>query len=53
MFQIETRNNKLKMQEVNNTALVVELNKLLERLKIPNEASLFAVHLCSFHEWSS
>lgn len=34
---IEIRNNKLEMQAVNNAALVEELNKLLERLRIPDE----------------
>ncbi|EPS72833.1 hypothetical protein M569_01920 [Genlisea aurea] len=34
---IETRNNKLEMQSVNNRSLVEELDKLLERLAIPSE----------------
>ncbi|KAF3681191.1 Exocyst complex component SEC3A, partial [Capsicum annuum] len=34
---IETRNNKLEMQSVNNKALIEELDKLLERLRIPSE----------------
>ncbi|KAK4342559.1 hypothetical protein RND71_038375 [Anisodus tanguticus] len=34
---IETRNNKLEMQSVNNKALIEELDKLLERLCIPSE----------------
>ncbi|XP_042961236.1 exocyst complex component SEC3A isoform X6 [Carya illinoinensis] len=34
---IETRNNKLEMQSVNNKTLLVELDKLLERLHIPSE----------------
>ncbi|XP_031406363.1 exocyst complex component SEC3A-like [Punica granatum] len=34
---IETRNNKLEMQSVNNKALIVELDKLLERLRVPSE----------------
>eukprot|EP01018_Ginkgo_biloba_P032200 Gb_27212 [translate_table: standard] len=34
---IESRNNKLEMQSVNNKALIEELNKLLERLRIPPE----------------
>ncbi|KAH6559557.1 hypothetical protein KP509_1Z003000 [Ceratopteris richardii] len=34
---IEVRNNKLDMQEKNNSALVHELNELLDRLKIPDE----------------
>ncbi|GMH00371.1 hypothetical protein Nepgr_002210 [Nepenthes gracilis] len=34
---IETRNNKLGMQSVNNIALIEELDKLLERLRVPSE----------------
>ncbi|CAN4105276.1 unnamed protein product [Withania somnifera] len=34
---IESRNNKLEMQSVNNKALIEELDKLLERLHIPSE----------------
>ncbi|XP_065881180.1 exocyst complex component SEC3A [Euphorbia lathyris] len=34
---IETRNNKLETQSVNNKALIVELDKLLERLRVPSE----------------
>ncbi|CAM6085191.1 unnamed protein product [Calypogeia fissa] len=34
---IESRNNRLEMQAQNNGALVDELNKLLERLRVPNE----------------
>ncbi|CDP07584.1 unnamed protein product [Coffea canephora] len=34
---IETRNNKLEMHSVNNKSLVEELDKLLERLRIPSE----------------
>ncbi|KAM7514164.1 hypothetical protein LguiA_003747 [Lonicera macranthoides] len=34
---IESRNNKLGMQSVNNKALIEELDKLLERLRIPSE----------------
>ncbi|KAJ0614717.1 putative exocyst complex component Sec3 [Helianthus annuus] len=34
---IETRNNQLEMQSVNNNALIEELDKLLERLRIPSE----------------
>ncbi|KAK6256686.1 hypothetical protein QUC31_000145 [Theobroma cacao] len=34
---IETRNNKLEMQSVNNKALIEELDKLLERLRVPSE----------------
>lgn len=40
-MQIETRNNKLEMQSVNNKALIEELDKLLERLRIPSEVFLF------------
>ncbi|OVA05191.1 Exocyst complex [Macleaya cordata] len=34
---IETRNNKLEMQSVNNKALIQELDKLLERLRVPSQ----------------
>ncbi|KAK6115856.1 hypothetical protein DH2020_008125 [Rehmannia glutinosa] len=34
---IETRNNKLEMQSVNNKSLIEELDKLLERQRIPSE----------------
>ncbi|KAJ1701700.1 hypothetical protein LUZ63_001479 [Rhynchospora breviuscula] len=34
---IESRNNKLEMQSVSNKALIEELDKLLERLRIPSE----------------
>ncbi|XP_059633811.1 exocyst complex component SEC3A [Cornus florida] len=34
---IETRNNNLEMQFVNNKALIEELDKLLERLRVPSE----------------
>ncbi|GKV04756.1 hypothetical protein SLEP1_g16871 [Rubroshorea leprosula] len=34
---IETRNNKLEMQSVNNKTLIEELDKLLERLQVPSE----------------
>ncbi|XP_074273552.1 exocyst complex component SEC3A-like [Silene latifolia] len=34
---IETRNNKLEMQSVNNKALIEELDKLLERLRVSPE----------------
>ncbi|KAL3505243.1 hypothetical protein ACH5RR_035084 [Cinchona calisaya] len=34
---IETRNNKLEMHSVNNKSLIEELDKLLERLRIPSE----------------
>uniref|UniRef100_A0A1D1XZ59 Exocyst complex component SEC3A n=2 Tax=Anthurium amnicola TaxID=1678845 RepID=A0A1D1XZ59_9ARAE len=34
---IESRNNKLEMQSVNNEALIEELDKLLERLRIPSK----------------
>ncbi|ESW16662.1 hypothetical protein PHAVU_007G175100, partial [Phaseolus vulgaris] len=36
---IETRNNKLEMQSVNNKTLMEELDKLLEQLSIPSEYS--------------
>jgi hypothetical protein len=36
-LQIESRNNGLEMQSVNNKALMEELDKLLERLRIPQE----------------
>ncbi|XP_061370679.1 exocyst complex component SEC3A-like [Gastrolobium bilobum] len=36
---IETRNNKLEMQSVNNKTLIEELDKLLEQLSIPAEYS--------------
>ncbi|KAM7521072.1 hypothetical protein LguiB_020034 [Lonicera macranthoides] len=36
-ISIESRNNKLGMQSVNNKALIEELDKLLERLRIPSE----------------
>ncbi|XP_052208193.1 exocyst complex component SEC3A [Diospyros lotus] len=34
---IETRNNKLEMQSVNNKALIEELDKLLDSLRVPSE----------------
>ncbi|KAK9271192.1 hypothetical protein L1049_026782 [Liquidambar formosana] len=34
---IETRNNKLEMQSVNNKTLIEELDKLLRRLRVPSE----------------
>ncbi|XAR61815.1 hypothetical protein NMG60_11016338 [Bertholletia excelsa] len=34
---IETRNNKLEMQSVNNKALIEELDKLVEKLRVPSE----------------
>lgn len=37
--QIESRNNRLEMQAQNNSALVEELNKLLERLRVPSEVN--------------
>ncbi|XP_027354856.1 exocyst complex component SEC3A-like [Abrus precatorius] len=36
---IETRNNKLEMQSVNNKSLIEELDKLLKQLSIPDEYS--------------
>ncbi|GAU15351.1 hypothetical protein TSUD_04200, partial [Trifolium subterraneum] len=35
--KIETRNNSLQMQSVNNKSLIEELDKLLERLRVPSE----------------
>ncbi|XP_029124621.1 receptor like protein 21 [Cajanus cajan] len=37
MDEIETRNNNLEMQSVNNKSLIEELDKLLERLCVPSE----------------
>lgn len=37
IWQIESRNNGLEMQSVNNKGLVEELEKLLDRLRIPQE----------------
>ncbi|WVY91832.1 hypothetical protein V8G54_037346 [Vigna mungo] len=37
VIQIETRNNNLEMQSVNNKSLIEELDKLLERLRVPSE----------------
>ncbi|KAJ4963764.1 hypothetical protein NE237_023703 [Protea cynaroides] len=34
---IETRNNQLEMQSVNNKALITELDRLLERMRVPPE----------------
>jgi len=42
--QIETRNNKLEMQNVNNKSLIEELDKLLEQLSIPAEVWLTVVN---------
>jgi len=39
--QIETRNNNLEMQSVNNKSLIEELDKLLERLRVPSEVCLY------------
>jgi len=36
-YQIEIRNNKLEMQSVNNKALIEELDKVIERLRVPSE----------------
>lgn len=49
-LQIETRNNKLEMQSVNNKSLIEELDKLLERLRIPSEVitHFFLVCECAF-----
>lgn len=46
-IQIETRNNKLEMQSVNNKALIEELDKLLERLHVPSEVSNFLILYCN------
>lgn len=42
-IQIETRNNKLEMQSVNNKSLIEELDKLLERLRVPSEVLCWSV----------
>lgn len=42
--QIETRNNKLEMQSVNNKSLIEELDKLLEQLSIPADVCLHVVN---------
>ncbi|XP_068656095.1 exocyst complex component SEC3A-like [Aristolochia californica] len=34
---IESRNNKLELQSVNNKTLIEEIDKLLERLRVPSE----------------
>ncbi|KAG9440846.1 hypothetical protein H6P81_021011 [Aristolochia fimbriata] len=34
---IESRNNKLELQSVNNKSLIEELDKLVERLRVPSE----------------
>ncbi|KAJ4831775.1 Exocyst complex component S3A, partial [Turnera subulata] len=44
--EIETRNNKLEMQSVNNKALIEELDKLLERLHVPSEEVHLMRHGC-------
>lgn len=36
-LQIESRNNKLEMQSTNDVVLIEELDKLLDRLRIPSE----------------
>lgn len=40
ILQIELRNNKLEMQSVCSEALIEELDKLLERLRVPSEVCL-------------
>lgn len=45
-IQIETRNNKLEMQSVNNKALIEELDKLLERLRVPSEVFYLSLYVC-------
>lgn len=47
-LQIETRNNKLEMQSVNNTSLIAELDKLLERLRVPSEVCYPSPFLVDF-----
>ncbi|KAA3473576.1 exocyst complex component SEC3A-like [Gossypium australe] len=37
LLTIETRNNKLEVQSVNNKALIAELDKLVERFRFPSE----------------
>ncbi|XP_024970249.1 exocyst complex component SEC3A-like [Cynara cardunculus var. scolymus] len=44
---IEARNNKLEMQSINNKALSVELDTLLDRLHIPPEVHYFQLELTS------
>lgn len=41
--QIESRNNKLEMQSVNNKVLIEELEKLLERLRVPPDVCFVAL----------
>lgn len=48
-LQIETRNNKLEMHSVNNKSLIEELDKLLERLRIPSEVLPFVLGFGNFH----
>lgn len=43
VLQIESHNNNLEMQSVNNKALIEELDKLLECLRIPYEVLLLSV----------
>lgn len=42
-IQIESRNNKLEMQSVNNKVLIEELEKLLERLRVPPDVCFVAL----------
>ena len=44
-YQIEIRNNKLEMQSVNNKALIEELDKVIERLRVPSEVC-FTLFFC-------
>lgn len=45
LTQIETRNNMLEMQSVNNELLIEELDKLLERLRVPSEVCFSSIAL--------
>lgn len=45
ILQIELRNNRLEMQSVCSEALIEELDKLLERLRIPSEVCLNSLSL--------
>lgn len=47
--QIETRNNKLEMQSVNNGSLVEELNKLVAPLRVPSEVCFYYCKQSSSH----
>lgn len=45
-MQIETGNNRLEMQSVNNKSLVEELDKLLEKLRMPSEVFPYPLSFC-------